>query len=334
MTRSKTPPSPSPASQVQSLLHTHGMQMDFLLPLTKAPETKRNTEHIRDYCTAQAQMVLGDIRATQQDTLNDIVKRRTHHDAKMAEQQKRVDRTDTMIAKRDVVKQECTDANDLFMLTILNMSLAAICVALAFTALLIGAGNIYSIIMASGQPVFLDDPALAVALSAILPIGAFALEFFKRQFSTDKAKRRYMMTVYALCAVLLIAWIILFAMVFGSAADQSIDLSSMMSDSNHETDYLPQAFTIIQLLAELFVGAALFMTGGELFAKHMRSIRVANPDYERAKAVLDAMQREIDTFYAPKQREAQGWLDAIDNGTRIYVADHIALYQQLRAQCG
>ena len=318
------------ASQVQTIIKQLGTPMDMLMPLAKATHSKKTITRITEYCKAQITMVLGDIRAEKQAELKEIQSRRKHHAVKIAQQQKRVDHTDTMIAKRDVVKQDCPDMRERGLRKSLDYGLGAFCFCMAIAVLCIGAGNVYAIIMASGTPVFLEEPALARSLSAILPIGAFALEFFKRHLISDTAKRRYTKGVYILCALLLITWIILFAIVFGAASDQSIDLDAMMNGES-EADPLGRAFTVIQLLAELFVGAALFMTGGDLFGKHMHSIQIANPDYTRAKALLDSMKAD-DSKEAKLEQQAQSWVNAIENGEQLYIADQIATYEQLRAQ--
>ena len=127
--------------------------------------------------------------------------------------------------------------------------------------------------------------------TGLMPLGAFALEFFKRHLHSDHAKKIYNTIVFALAALLLLVWVVLFALVFGSPGDTALDIDSLLKPSGE--DYLGKAFTMVQLLAELLVGASLFTSAGDLFAKHSPTRLIPNPDYVEAVQLLEKMKKDV-----------------------------------------
>ena len=83
--------------------------------------------------------------------------------------------------------------------------------------------------------------------------------------------------------------------------------------------------------AELFVGAALFTSAGDLFSKHSPTRLMANPDYVEATQLLAKMKKE----YAPivdilNKKKAR--LEILGHGLTLYLSERMATYERLRAQ--
>jgi len=119
--------------------------------------------------------------------------------------------------------------------------------------LLMGMSNIYSNLMASGTVIFIEKPWLAIALSALLPTGSAALKFVTNFMAFDRSRKRYAICVNILTAIALLVWTVLFAQNFAGITGE-IDWPLLDdSDSNGAL------FVWIQLIAELLVGASLFL---------------------------------------------------------------------------
>ncbi len=164
------------------------------------------------------------------------------------------------------------------------------CLLCGLLVVLMGATNVYSIIMASGTPVFLDDPRLAMMLSGLLPIGSIALKFFSATIQNDKFKKRYTMLLYGASAISLLAWVVLFGMTFGSAAS-GFDWDSLGNDSDSSKG---SAFTVVQLLAEMLVGATLFQVAGDIWATYAPTTLISNPAYDERKKNLELLRADHD----------------------------------------
>jgi lysylphosphatidylglycerol synthetase-like protein (DUF2156 family) len=242
-------------------------------------------------------------------------------------QRQLVNSTNRMIRVQDKLECDIPDKSLRNMRKILDIVLGIFCIMLALIMLGMGASNIFAIIMASGTPVFLEEPRLAWMLSGLLPIGAFSLEFFKHHLPSDKAKTRCTLLIYALTAILLLTWIVMFAFAYGNPSSD-IDLNTLLESSAHD---LGQSFTMVQLLAELFVGASLFMTSGELFAKYSPTKLVANPDYERAVILLSQIQRDYEAKNCIlNQKKAR--LRNIDATLKLYLGEEMVKFERLSAR--
>jgi len=160
-----------------------------------------------------------------------------------------------------------------FLIRIKDFAIGLSCSSLGLLVVLMGATNVYSIIMASGTPVFLDEPRLAMMLSGLLPIGSIAFKFFSSTLSNDKIKKHYTIALYGASAAALLVWVVLFGITFGSAAT-GFDWDSIGTDSDTSTG---TAFTVVQLLAEMLVGATLFQVAGDIWATYAPTTMVLNP---------------------------------------------------------
>lgn len=243
-------------------------------------------------------------------------------------QQQLVNKTSRMIRVQEQRRKEIPDEKARDLRKWRDWLLVALCFIIAFLVLGMSAVNVFSIIEASRIPLFLERPELAWMLSGLLPIGAFALEFLKRHFTTDRAKYRYTMLVYSLTASLLLIWIVLFALVYGNPAS-GMDVDALMGQSSGNP--LDMILTMTQLLAELFVGASLFMAGGDLLDRHSPTRLIANPDYEEAAALLKAMRQEHETCTA-LLNDLKGSGTSLQAASRLWMQEQMLLFKRLRAQ--
>lgn len=302
---------------------------EYFRKLVMLEDQKKAEQEARTYCEKLYRITYGEEMSRLKSEIAEDEQRSKQLIKAIAAQEQLIAKTDRMIRVQDKLKREVPDKKDRNLRTWLDILLGILCLFAAGFVLLMGASNVFSIIMSSGAPIFLEEPRLAWMLSGLLPLGAFSLEFFKRHLQSDRGKRFYTITIFALSAILLLAWVVLFALVFGSPGDDALDFDKLLKPAGE--DHLGKAFTMVQLLAELMVGAALFTSGADLFAKHSPTRLVTSPDYEDAVAVLSAMQKD----YAPiganiHQKKAR--LDVLEQGASLYASERVVEYQRTCAR--
>ena len=200
------------------------------------------------------------------------------------------------------------------------------CMICGLIVVLMGATNVYSIIIASGTPVFLDDPRLAMMLSGLLPIGSVALKFFSTTIQNDKFKKHYTTLLYGAAAISLVAWIVLFGMTFGSAAS-GFDWDSLGTDSTSKDT----TFTIIQLLAEMLIGATLFQVTGNIWATYAPTTMISNPAYEERKKNLELLRTDHDERRKSYTKNTAR-LNTLRTARKAYVNSQILHYKRQAAR--
>jgi hypothetical protein len=207
-----------------------------------------------------------------------------------------------------------------------HAALAWGCLFLGALVLVTGGFNIYGIAMASGIPAFLEDPKLAVMLAVMPPVGSAALKFFVHYLPHDKARKRYSLSVYALSAASLLAWIALFSLSFGGAG-AGIDWGAMTAGGGEAGT--GAGFTFVQLLAETFVSGALFIMAGDVFALYGAGREIANPIYAERRQVLEDCETGHETL-AGRLAAAKADVQAQAAARVSYINTQILLF---RSQC-
>lgn len=314
---------------VRTLLKLIPDAMDHFRKLIMQKDQKKSEQAAREYCTASFHITYGEETSRLKSEITEEEQRCVQLKKTTTAQEQLIAKTDRMIRVEDKIRKEIPDDRERDIRKWLDIGLGVICLIAALFVLGMGASNVFSIIMASGTPIFLERPELAWMLSGLLPLGAFALEFFKRHLRSDQAKQIYTTIVFGLTAILLLTWVVLFALVFGSPGDSIIDIDSLMKPS--EGNNLSTAFTMVQLLAELFVGAALFTTAGDLFAKYSPTKLIQNPDHVEATQLLAKMKKEHETAVNSLIKK-KARLETLNHGLTLYLSEQMANYQRLRAQ--
>ncbi len=302
---------------------------DYFRKILVQTDQKKMEQAVRAYCTSLYHMTFGEEISRLKISIPEDEQRGKQLKKEIATQEQFISKTERMIRIKDKLARDIPDKQDRDMRKWLDILLGVVCLAAALFVLGMGASNVFSIIMASGTPIFLEQPELAWMLSGLLPLGAFALEFFKRHLHSDQAKKIYNTITFALAAILLLTWVVLFALVFGSPGDDAIDFDKLLKPSG--SNDLAKAFTMVQLLAELFIGASLFTSAGDLFAKHSPTRLIPNPDYVEATQLLVKMKKD----YAPitdvlTKKKAR--LEMLEHGLNLYLSEQMAGYERLRAQ--
>jgi len=179
-----------------------------------------------------------------------------------------------------------------------------------------GAANVFSNIMSLGQVIFLEQPSLAVMLSILLPAGSVAIKFVVEQFENDRSRRRYILTLYSLTVLTLLSWTVLFALSFHGISG-GLDLSSL-----GETDHTATAFTGVQLLAEILIGATLFQVASDVYVQYAPGTFARNPEYEEIEQSLKAHSPGHETLRQVRN-ETRARLVGLQAARQSYVNTHL-----------
>ncbi len=317
------------SNTVRELLKRIPDAMDHFRKLVVQKDQKKSEKEAREYSTASFHITYGE----ETSHLNAEIAQGEEHCAQLKKsitaQKQLIAKTDRMILIKDKLKRDIPDEHDRGVRKWLDVALGVICIIAALFVLGMGASNVFAIIMASGTPIFLEEPKLAWMLSGLLPLGAFALEFFKRHLYLDQTKKIYTLLIFALAALLLVVWVVLFALVFGSPGDDSFDLDSLIKPEKE--NHIATAFTMVQLLAELFVGASLFTTAGDLFAKYSPTKLTQNPNLVEAEQLLVPMEKEYEAANAALIKK-KARLEVLNHALTLHLSEQMVAYMRIRAQ--
>lgn len=193
-------------------------------------------------------------------------------------------------------------------------------------ALIMGVSNVVSAILSTGQPVFLDQPWLAVALGMILPTGALALEYVSHFFEFEKSRKRYTLAICTLTALLLLCWLVLFALIFPGMAATDISFSSV-----DEPDWKAPLFTGVQTAAELFVSATLMLAIQEVLRKYSNTTIVDNPRWLELNKAANGFFDEYGKLVA-KAGELAGRKAALEAQGRAFIEAKLAEFFAMHAR--
>lgn len=155
------------------------------------------------------------------------------------------------------------------------------------TVLVMSFFNVYSVLIASGNPAFIQHPFAAYALSALAPISSFAPKLMMRAFETKRAKKRYALFIYVLTCMSVLVWCILYGMHYSaSTGELDIDLDSEEDSTGH---YL--VFT--QLFTEIVLGTALFIGLDSILDQYQPQRYRPNPRWYQFHKELEAAQKQL-----------------------------------------
>ncbi|MEW8626263.1 MAG: hypothetical protein AB2551_10965 [Candidatus Thiodiazotropha sp.] len=155
-------------------------------------------------------------------------------------------------------------------------------VSLLVLASFMGAGNVYTNLMSSGNPVFLDDPWLAVMLSTLLPIGSAAIKFVTNFMNYGSSRRRYAISVYVLTLIALVIWSVLFAQNF-TGVSGDIDWNSLGTSNDNGS-----ALVWAQLVVEMLAASALFLAAEDIYIRYSPDMFIENPEYIEVVKAIEA----------------------------------------------
>jgi len=192
--------------------------------------------------------------------------------------------------------------------------------------LVLGAGsaNVFSGIIMSGHPVFLEHPILAVNLSFLLPGGSAAIHVLGDLLERDRSRHRYTLALLSVTALSLFAWAVLFAKNFQISATH-IDWDAL----GQESSPVASAFTFVQLLAEMLCGSCLFLGATHIHSRYSGDDVVRNPERDYLAQERKTIQAECDALH-DRLRGLRGRLMQLWAMRQSHIAEQTALFLALR----
>ncbi|MES9863531.1 MAG: hypothetical protein ABW157_13570 [Candidatus Thiodiazotropha sp. LLP2] len=157
----------------------------------------------------------------------------------------------------------------------LKDQLSTVLLGLALVAVMgMGAANTFANLMASGEPVFLDRPWLAVTLSALVPCGSMALKFISHFFDHAVTKKRYALGVYVLTIIAILAWCVNFSINF-TGVTGGMDWDALGESDGGKGPLL----VFLQIACEILIAAALFLAIEEVSLTYNPPAYDDNPEF-------------------------------------------------------
>ncbi|MDR4468472.1 MAG: hypothetical protein MRJ68_09265 [Nitrospira sp.] len=192
--------------------------------------------------------------------------------------------------------------------------------------LVLGAGsaNVFSAIMMGGEPVFLENPTLAVMLSFLLPAGSAAIHVLGDLLERDRSRHRYTLVLLGMTATTLLAWTFLFAQNFQIGAS-GIDWDGL----GQENDSTASAFTFVQLLAEMLCGSCLFLGATHIHSRYSRDAVATSPEGEYLTREGQARQSAYNAL-EEQRRGVRGRYMQLQSMRLKHIGEQKSLFVSLR----
>lgn len=136
----------------------------------------------------------------------------------------------------------------------------------------------------SGLPIFINEPMLAAFMAAIAPTASIAIKSVGSLVKHESAKKKIRTALYLMATLSFVGWVALFSTKFEG-------LSGDFDPFAAPDPVAGQAFTMLQIITEVLVGAALFMNLEAITAIYSPEYFTANLRHEQLterKAALDA----------------------------------------------
>lgn len=307
--------------QTKKELYASGLK--FIRPLTTHSSGKEACKLVQEHAGQDWDRVYaGELEAARRDReLADEQTALLREKLRALEKQRQATKTDLTISAAIGIgdKQANTFAH-----WILKDQLT-FCCSLFFMVLVLcaGAGNVYSAIMVEAIPVFLDHPYLAWLLACLLPAGSVALHSFNDLLSSDRSRDRYARLISMITFVLLVVWAVCFA--------ASFQIGDDMTDPewlNRPATHTPQAFTAVQILTELFIGASLALNAGHIHSRYSKDKTIPNPEAEILDKRIGDMRVQCES---PQDRRwAYGRHMQLQAMRGVHIGEQTALFRAIR----
>lgn len=192
-------------------------------------------------------------------------------------------------------------------------------------AMIMGAANVFANLMASGTPIFIEDPWLAVSLSMLMPIGSTAIKFVTHAIHIDYWRTKYCQLIYGLTFLLFIYWGFLFSQTYTGAAG-GLDIDALINGSGSSGS----ALVWTQLFLELLVASALFLALEDIVMRYYPDMWVSNVEYYVVSQALKAHLLEHEKLNKARA-ETHGHLASLRALRELRVNKAMATYIDMRA---
>ncbi|PCJ99557.1 MAG: hypothetical protein COA45_05865 [Zetaproteobacteria bacterium] len=184
--------------------------------------------------------------------------------------------------------------------------------------LVMGASNVYANLIASGQPVFIDNYWLAISLSMLMPAASLSLKFTHHIFESYRARKIFSRSIYGTTLTALLAWSVLFAMNFDGVGGE-INWDDLGESNNTGT-----ALVWLQLIAEILIGGALSIALTDKIAKYFPDNDSENPEWRSIDAALKRHKTSHSQLSKQRGKSHEG-VTALSSAREAFVSDQVSI---------
>lgn len=193
------------------------------------------------------------------------------------------------------------------------------------TMLSMGAVNVDTNLVSSGEPVFIDHPWMAWCLSALLPAASTAIKFISSYFYHAASKKRYALFIYVLTAIAIAGWAVSFSFNF-TGVTGALDWDAL----GHDDASKGTSFVLLQIACEMLTGAALFLALDEVSQKYNPDLLKDNPDYLEIEKALKKHEAEQEKL-GQRRNQVHAELVRLKKARQEYINNHLADFYALMA---
>ncbi len=191
------------------------------------------------------------------------------------------------------------------------------------SAMVMGFSNIFSNLMASGTPIFLETPILAAMLALLVPTASASLKFVTNFMDFDTTRKLYVRILNALTGAALLTWTILFAQSYAGITG-GIDWGSLGESNSSGT-----LFVWIQLVTEMLVASSLFLALEDIYMRYCPDHFIKNPEYIQITKILAEKINDHEALREERSRK-QGRIKELEAARQAFINEKIADYINMR----
>ncbi|MEP0175031.1 MAG: hypothetical protein ABJH28_10245 [Paraglaciecola sp.] len=180
-------------------------------------------------------------------------------------------------------------------------------------------GNMYSTLINSGEIAYIEQPILAVFISCLSVCAGIAVKAIPMTFTHKESQLLYYKGLFGLTGMTIVVWIYLFASTVASTGG-GFSVTDMLEQGENTNS----AYTFVQILVEILLGASLF-SGWQMLHDSYRPKKLkANP----LIPTIDAEIAVLETTLTPINDSVQ---KAASKVSSIKTARNAFINRQLEA---
>ncbi len=187
-----------------------------------------------------------------------------------------------------------------------------------------GWSNVYANLLASGEPVFIENTWLAAMLATLAPLASVSVKWMTHFLRYDTSRRRYAIAVFMTTLVVLAVWLVLFVKSFpGIASPVLLDMAD-----GFDTGSL---LTWSQLTLEILVAACLWLAAEDIWIKYAPGWTVENPEYVELDKAISELKPSLDVL-SQSHSALVGRKTELEADRQAYVNDRVASFYAEKAR--
>lgn len=178
--------------------------------------------------------------------------------------------------------------------------------------------NIYSNLMASNQPVFIDAPYLALFIALVAPLTSLALKSATSFIKLDRTYLLYAQGLYIATFLVFVVWCFLFAQSFSGVANQGDIWGSLDSNDGKGGTALVFVMTLLEILVAACLGVALEKLAHDqspdrpqtkpLWAEQERNLAALYKTQDALQKALAPLEQELHQLEAERSAFVESYL--------------------------